>query len=107
MTLQKPNQVSYEPSTYSQRLPRGVKNERIFRILLCNPEGTLTRYKIAKLAQAQQIQVSLLLNDLEKSDFYIIITNVNISSGDNQAGSKVATTGAVKTYLEGYVYFSI
>ncbi|MGI0015953.1 MAG: hypothetical protein ACREBU_21240 [Nitrososphaera sp.] len=67
MTLQKPNQVSYEPSTYSQRLPRGAKNERIFRILLCNPEGTLTRYKIAKLAQAQQIQVSLLLDDLEKS----------------------------------------
>lgn len=67
MTLQKPNQAENEPSSYYQRVHRGVKNERIFRILLNNPEGTLTRYKIAKLAQAQQIQVGLLLRDFEKS----------------------------------------
>jgi hypothetical protein len=67
MTLQKPNQAGHEPSTDSQRLHRGVKNERILRILLNNPEGTLTRYKIAKLAQAQQIQVGLLLRGFEKS----------------------------------------
>jgi hypothetical protein len=67
MTLQKPNQAGHEPSTDSQRVHRGVKNERILRILLNNPEGTLTRYKIAKLAQAQQIQVGLLLRGFEKS----------------------------------------
>jgi hypothetical protein len=67
MTLQKPNQTGHEPSTDSQRVHRGVKNERILRILLNNPEGTLTRYKIAKLAQAQQIQVGLLLRGFEKS----------------------------------------
>ncbi len=35
--------------------------------MLCNPEGTLTKYRIAKLAQAQQIQVGLLLRGLERS----------------------------------------
>jgi hypothetical protein len=46
---------------------RGIKNERIFRILLCNVEGTLTKYRIAKLSGAQQIQVTLLLRRLEES----------------------------------------
>lgn len=56
------NKSSISPN----RLRRGVKNDRIYRILLCNIEGTLTRYRIAKLAEAQQIQVGLLLRDLEK-----------------------------------------
>jgi hypothetical protein len=38
----------------------------VYRILLCHVEGNLTKYRIAKLAQAQQIQVSLFLCDLEK-----------------------------------------
>jgi hypothetical protein len=67
MTLQEANQESRELSASSRRLPRGVKNDRIFRILLCNPNGTLTRYRMAKLAHAQQIQVSLLLRSLEES----------------------------------------
>ena len=50
------------------RLRRGTKNDRVYRILLCNFEGNLTKYRIAKLAEAQQIQVSLLLRDLEKSN---------------------------------------
>ena len=45
---------------------RGIKNDRIYRILLCDVEGTLTKYRIAKMAQAQQTQVSLLLRKLEK-----------------------------------------
>ncbi len=54
-------------STESTERHRGIKLDRIFRILLTNPENTLTQYRIAKLAQAQQIQVSLLLRRLEKS----------------------------------------
>src|SRR5437660_12302154 len=49
------------------KLRRGTKNDRVYRILLSDVEGTLTRYRIAKLAQTQQIRVSLLLRDLEKS----------------------------------------
>lgn len=48
------------------RLHRGTKNDRLYRILLSNTNGTLSQYRIAKLAQAQQIQVSLLLRKLEK-----------------------------------------
>lgn len=61
-----PNQGSNEPTPESRKLPRGTKNDRIYRILLSHPEGTLTKYKISKLAHAQQIQVSFLLYDLEK-----------------------------------------
>jgi hypothetical protein len=59
------------PPAYNVPLPegrhRGIKTDRIFRILLCNVGTDLTKYRIAKLAQAQQIQVSLLLRRLEKS----------------------------------------
>jgi len=59
------------PPINSSPLPagqhRGIKTDRIFRVLLCNVGTDLTKYRIAKLAQAQQIQVSLLLRKLEKS----------------------------------------
>lgn len=59
------------PPSYIAQSPegrhRGIKTERIFRILLNNPENTFTKYRIAKFAQAEQIQVSLLLRRLEKS----------------------------------------
>src|SRR5487761_578795 len=51
----------------ANRPRRGIKNDRVYRILLSNPEGTLTKYRIAKLSQAQQIQVGLLLRDLQKA----------------------------------------
>jgi hypothetical protein len=44
---------------------RGVKTDRIFRILLNNPDGQLTKYRISVLAGAEQIQVSLLMRQLE------------------------------------------
>jgi hypothetical protein len=49
------------------RLHRGIKNDRIYRMLLSDIGGKLTQYRIAKIAQAQQIQVSLLLRKLENS----------------------------------------
>lgn len=58
------NKSSISPN----RLRRGVKNDRDLQNTACNIEGTLTRYRIAKLAEAQQIQVGLLLRDLEKSN---------------------------------------
>ncbi len=66
-----PMQSLVQPPSYTAQSPerrhRGIKTERIFRILLNNPENTFTRYRIAKFAQAEQIQVSLLLRRLEKS----------------------------------------
>jgi hypothetical protein len=66
-----PMQSLAQPPSYIAQSPegrhRGIKTERIFRILLNNPENTFTRYRIAKFAQAEQIQVSLLLRRLEKS----------------------------------------
>ena len=66
-----PLQTLAHPPSYStqsqEERHRGVKKDRIFRILLSNPENSLTKYRIAKLAQAQQIQVSLILRRLEKS----------------------------------------
>jgi hypothetical protein len=56
-----------EATTKTNRLHRGIKNDRILRILLCNTEGTLTKYRIAKLADAQQTQVTLLLRKLEEA----------------------------------------
>lgn len=70
-----------------------------------------------KIAAKQNISITLsgdyldtlrYLSDLEKSKFYIIVANVNVSSaGENIAGQNVNSAGTVKTYLEGYVYFSI
>src|ERR1017187_2279825 len=54
-----------ESKNKPDRLRRGIKNDRVYRILLCDVEGTLTKYRIAKMAQAQQTQVSLLLRKLE------------------------------------------
>ena len=65
MSVQK--ERNNENTKSPDRLRRGIKNDRVYRILLCNVEGKLTKYRIAKLAQAQQIQVSLLLRGLEKS----------------------------------------
>ena len=44
---------------------RGIKTDRLFRILLNNPEGSLTKYRISALARTEQIQVSLLIKQLE------------------------------------------
>lgn len=44
---------------------RGVKTDRLFRILLNNPQGNLTKYRISVLARTEQIQVTLLLRQLE------------------------------------------
>lgn len=49
-------------------LPRGIKTDRIFRILLNNPDGNLTRYRISVLANTQQIQVSVLFRRLEAKE---------------------------------------
>ncbi len=49
-----------------ERLPRGAKTDRIFRILLCHPQEGLTKYRIAKLAHAQETHVYLLLRKLQK-----------------------------------------
>src|SRR5713101_8586643 len=66
-----PMQSLAQPPNYITQAPegrhRGIKTERILRILLNNPENTFTRYRIAKFAQAEQIQVSLLLRKLERS----------------------------------------
>jgi len=58
--------ATVNPITKTNKLHRGIKNDRVFRILLCNIEGALTKYRIAKLANAQQTQVTLLLRRLEK-----------------------------------------
>jgi hypothetical protein len=55
-----------ENTDNSDRPRRGIKNDRIYRIILCDIDGKLTQYRIAKMAQAQQIQVSLLLHKLER-----------------------------------------
>lgn len=70
-----------------------------------------------KIAAKQNISITLsgdyintlrYLSDLEKSKSYIVITNANVSSTGVNIGSKtVNSAGTVKTYLEGYVYFSI
>lgn len=52
-------------NTSDELRPRGIKTDRIFRILLNNPGGNLTRYRISVLAKAQQIQVAILLRRLE------------------------------------------
>lgn len=49
------------------RLPRGVKTDRVYRILLCGAEEPLTEYRVAKLAQTEQTHVGLIIRDLEKS----------------------------------------
>src|SRR5713101_656630 len=49
----------------SERLPRGTKTDRIYRILLCHLDDALTKYKIAKLANAQESHVRLLLRKLK------------------------------------------
>jgi hypothetical protein len=60
-------EAATNPITKTNKLHRGIKNDRVFRILLSNVEGALTKYRIAKLANAQQTQVTLLLRRLEKS----------------------------------------
>ena len=51
--------------TRSSWLPRGMKTDRVLRILLNHPSGDLTRYRIAVMADIQQIQLSMLLRQFE------------------------------------------
>lgn len=44
---------------------RGIKTDRLFRILLNNPQGNLTKYRMSVLAGTEQIQVSLFIRQLE------------------------------------------
>ena len=68
-----------------------------------------------KLAQKRDIQISLsgdyanvlrYLEDLEKSEYYVIINNMVVSSGKTQSTEATISSGIVKTNLQGYVYFS-
>ena len=59
---------------------RGIKTDRIFRILLNNPQGNLTKYRISVLAGAEQIQVSLLLRQLESKGL-VRVTKVRDYNG--------------------------
>ncbi|MBU1180120.1 hypothetical protein KJ885_04200 [Patescibacteria group bacterium] len=68
-----------------------------------------------EMAQRQNIAITLsgnyidtikYLNDLEQSEFYIIIYGMNIGSAKDKL-SKAGSSGTVKTNLQGYVYFSI
>ncbi|MFI5419418.1 MAG: hypothetical protein ACHQ1H_00475 [Nitrososphaerales archaeon] len=56
-------------STTRSRLPRGVITDRIYRVLLSQPDGTLSGYKISKLADAHPYQVSLFLHQLTDSHY--------------------------------------
>jgi len=47
-------------------MPRGVIRERVLRILLNNPAGNLTRYRVAKMAEGAYPWVHELLKKLEK-----------------------------------------
>src|SRR5271169_2839743 len=59
-------EATTNPIAKTNKPHRGIKNDRVFRILLCNVEGALTKYRVAKLAGAQQTQVTLLLRRLER-----------------------------------------
>ena len=69
-----------------------------------------------RLAQKKNISISLsgdyvnvvkYLEELEKSDYYVIINSLVISSGKSSATKTTAASAVVKTNLQGYVYFSI
>ncbi len=49
------------------RIIRGVKTDRVYRILLCDIEGSLTQYRVAKIAETEQTHVNAIIHDLEKS----------------------------------------
>ena len=82
----------------NNKLPRGTKNDRIYRILLCNPEGTLTKYRIARLSGAQQIQVSLLLHRLEE-DHLVKGTRVTDYNGLMRRWSSIRIRYRSQSYM--------
>lgn len=48
---------------------RGIKTERIFRVLLNNPDGTYTRYQIAKEAEVSESWCRTLLDRYEERGY--------------------------------------
>ena len=51
--------------------------------------------------------LSKYINDIEKSNLYLTINNINISFAKNSGPKEILSQGNIKTNLEGYVYFSI
>ncbi len=77
------------------------------------PDGNA---KTKNLAVEQNISIALsgnyidvlrYMNDIEKSIVYIIINSIGITSGGGDMNDNAISTGNIKAYLEGYVYFSI
>lgn len=67
-----------------------------------------------KMAQRNNVTITLsgdyintlkYISDLEQSELYIIIYGIDVGSAKNNS-SKTASSGTVKTNLQGYVYFS-
>jgi len=58
-----------------KRLPRGKITERILRVLLNEPEGTLSKYELAKKANASRSWVHEFLENIE-SENYVVDTKV-------------------------------
>jgi len=86
------------PIPSSEGLRRGVKNDRVFRILLSNPEGNLSKYRISKLTLTQQIQISHLLRPLYDSHL-VIGTQVMDPKGVVMKWSKLSINYQSQTYM--------
>ncbi|MHB1907600.1 MAG: hypothetical protein ACYCQJ_01865 [Nitrososphaerales archaeon] len=51
--------------THIASTKRGLKTDRLLRVLLNNPNGNLTKYRIARLSDMQPIHTSVFLRQLE------------------------------------------
>jgi len=70
-------------------------------------KNAVIKQKISIALSGDYIDVLKYVSDLEKSSAYIIIDSVNMDSGGVETNANIVSTGNIKAYLEGYVYFSI
>lgn len=69
-----------------------------------NEKMFAAKQNISIILSGDYLSILKYISELEKTDFYVILTSVNISSGDS---GEAAAPENIKVYLEGYVYFSI
>jgi len=70
-------------------------------------EKLVQKYPLHITLSGDYIDTLKYLNSIEKSNFYLTIESINITSPKNNNSKELLSAGNVKTNLDGYVYFSL
>jgi len=98
--------------TFISRLEEIANNNNVVQDIKITPqnigkEKIAQKYSLYITLSGDYINILKYINDIEKSNLYLTINNINISFAKNSGPKEILSQGNIKTNLEGYVYFSI